>query len=322
VHLVTLRPVRLLLAAAAVGLLVLAGVLTVPDLVSDEDAGAAPRPPECVARATAPAGEIGTQAATWVRFCPLADEGAAQRVRHPQGVITGDLAEVLAATLWQTQEDRRVCEVDRGPTPGPARRFRIEVGLADGRIAELRGDTGCSTRDITLFSQLETTLLMAAGGAGTDVPPSPVRCPRRFTTAATNADGRSADQLVDTAEHPWQSTVPLLPLPAVAVDVCAYAGDGARRDLVDQWRTGPPVADALRARATIGYGDGQTDCALDPRATSYVVVLHDATGTARTLALDPTQCATLQAAIGTPASETYLGLASPHLVRSVARSAP
>ena len=46
-------------------------------------------------------------------------------------------AVAVAATLWQTQDGRRVCAVDGGPTPGPPRRFRIEVGLADGRIAEL-----------------------------------------------------------------------------------------------------------------------------------------------------------------------------------------
>ena len=56
------------------------------------------------------------------------------------------------------------------------------------------------------------------------------------------------------------------------------------------------------------------------RALSYVVVLHDATGTARTLAIDPTKCSTLDAAIGTPATAAYLGLASPRLVRLVAGS--
>src|SRR5690606_26757426 len=130
------------------------------------------------------------------------DEGAARRARHPAGVVTGDLAAATAETLWQTQEGRRRCEVDGGPTSGPTRRFRIEVGLADGRIAELTGDTGCSTRDVTVFSQLETTLLMAAAGTAPAVaPPGPVRCPRRFTTTATNADGTSADQLTDDAEH-------------------------------------------------------------------------------------------------------------------------
>ena len=312
-----------MLAAAAVGLLVLVTVLTVPGLVAGEEPAAAPRSSECVVRATAPPDEIGAQEAEWVRFCPVAAEGEAPRGRHPVGVVTGDLAVTVAATLWQTQDGRRLCAVDSGPTAGPARRFRIEVGLADGRIAELVGDTGCSTRDSTLFSQLETTLLMeAAGQAPAEPPPDHVRCPRRFTTTATNADGLSAGQLADDADQPWQSTVPVLPMPAAVVDVCAYSGDDRRRTLVDQWRVAPSAADAIRAAATIGYMDGVADCAPDPGARSYVVVLGDRTGTMRTLAIDPTQCGTLQAALGLPATETYLGLASPRLVRMVARSRP
>ena len=305
-----------MLAALAVGLVVLVGAVS--HLSADDGAEAASRSQECVARATAPTEEIGQQAATWVRFCPLAEEGAPMRARHPGGVVTGDLAVAAAETLWQTQEGRRVCEVDTGSTPGPARRFRIEVGIADGRIAELRGDTGCSTRDIAIFSQLETTLLMdAAGRARSDVPLTPVRCPRRLTTRTTNADGESADQLVDDTEHPWQSTVPLLPMPAVAIDVCAYSGAGERRELVDQWRSGPPTSDAVRAQATLGYRDGMTDCEPQPDATSYVVVMQDFTGTARTFTLDAAACGAMSAAIGTPPVDTYLGLASPALVRLV-----
>ena len=312
-----------MLAAVAAGLLVLVAVLTVPGLVAGTEPAPGPRSSECVVRATAPSEEIGAQAAEWVRFCPLAAAGATSRVRHPAGVVTGDLAAAVADTLWQTQDGRRVCAVDGGPTSGPTRRFRIEVGLADGRIADLVGDTGCSTRDLALFSQLETTLLMdAAGQAPADLTPDPVRCPRRFTTTATNADGASAEQLVDDAEQPWQSTVPLLPLPAVVVDVCAYSGTGERRALVDRWRADPAAADAIRAEATTGYTDGVADCAPDRDATSYVVALADRTGTVRTLAIDPTQCGTLQAAVGLPATDTYLGLASPRLVRTIARSRP
>ena len=138
----------------------------------------------------------------------------------------------------------------------------------------------------------------------------------------TNADGESAQLLVDRAENPWQSTVPLLALPATTIDVCAYTGDGPRRRVVDQWQAGAPRAEPIRAQATIGYRDGQTDCGLDPHARSYVVVLTDATGTARTLTLDPTRCSPLSAAIGTPPVDTYLGLASLRLVRMVARSRP
>ena len=79
-----------------------------------------------------------------MRFCPLEDEGATQRVRHPAGVVTGDLAVATAATLWQTQDGRPVCTEDVGTAAGPSRRFRIEVGLADGRVAELVATPGAA----------------------------------------------------------------------------------------------------------------------------------------------------------------------------------
>lgn len=311
-------------AAVLAALVVLVAVLAVPRLVRDDERPAAGAPgTDCVAEADVPLEEAGAGGGRWVRFCPLADEGRAGRARHPQGVVTGELAASVADGLWQTQDGRPTCGTE-APMQRPSRSFRIEVGLADGRVADLTGDTGCSTRDVTLFSQLETTLLMEAvpePDPGTTLP-GRVRCPERFTTTATNADGASADQLVDTAASPWQSTVPLLPMPAVVADVCAFRGGGRTRALIDQWQVGSPASETIRAAATLGYRDGMTDCRLRPRTTSYVVVLTDATGTARTLALDPTRCATLSAAIGTPPVETYLGLATPDLVRIVARSRP
>lgn len=316
-------------AVAVVIGVVVTGAFALPRLLA-EDAPDRPAATstDCVAATDAPVEEIGEQEATWVRFCPLVEEGATQRLRHPQGVVTGQLAAAVATSLWQTQVDRPVCTPDES-LAGPTGMFRIEVGLADGSVAELTGDTGCSTRDQALFSQLETTLLMDAAQASgpPGALPAPVTCPRRFTTGATNADGSSAGLLEDTGTSPsgsaWQSTVPLLPLPASAADVCAYSGTGGRRELVDQWQVGTPASESIRTAATTGVRIGaQTDCPLDPDATSYVVVLTDATGTARTLAIDPTVCTTLEAAIGTPPVDTYLGLAGGSVVRTVARSRP
>jgi len=318
---------RAVVVALAVALVV-GGAFALPRLLADDDPAPASPSTDCVATTDADLGEVeagvGAADARWVRFCPLADEGAAQRLRHPPGVVTGDLAAGVASSLLETAAGRPVCTIDES-SPGPTGLFRIEVGLADGRVAELAGDTGCSSRDQVLFSQLETTLLMdAASGSGPPGPlPAPVTCPDRFTTTRTNTDGASAAQLVDPAEHHWQSTVPLLPLPATAADVCAYAGDGGRRELVDQWQVGTPVSESLRSAATTEVWLGaMTDCRLDPGARSYVVVLTDATGTARTLALDPTACGTLQAAVGTPAVDTYLGLATMRLQRLVAGTRP
>ncbi|KRE93973.1 hypothetical protein ASG76_11180 [Nocardioides sp. Soil774] len=312
------------IAAALVVALVVAVPRLLPGLAPDERAATPAVDPTCVARADAPVGEVGVQPAAWVRFCPLADEGAAQRVRHPQGVVTGDLAASVAASLAETQDGRPECTPFQ-ETPGPTGLFRIEVGLADGRVAEIAGDTGCSARDQVLFAQLETTLLMqAAGEAGPPgAMPAPVTCPSELTTVRTNADGASAGLLVEPPRERWQSTVPLLALPAVAADVCAYRGDGRRREPVDQWQVGLPVAETVRSAATTRVWLGAVaDCEPDPGATSYVVVLTDATGTARTLAIDTTRCSTVQAAVGTPPVDTYLGLAEPGLVRLVQRSRP
>ena len=63
-------------------------------------------------------------------------------------------------------------------------------------------------------------------------------------------------------------------------------------------------------------------CGVRPARTSYVVVLADATGTARTLTIDATVCDPVVAAIGTPPDVTPLGLARETLVRLVRDSAP
>lgn len=311
-------------AAVAVAL-VAAAAAVLPRLLAGAPAVVAERGPDCVPAADATldaAGEDAAGTATWVRFCPLADDGATQRVRHPQGVVSGDLAASLAVTLWQTQLDRPAC-LSEDVLPGPSGMFRIEVGLAGGEVTVLEGDTGCSERDRALFSQLETTLLMEAAADGTVEPAPPVTCPRRLTATATNRDGASADQLVDTAENPWQSTVPLLPMPAVSADVCAYTGRGKDRRRVDQWQVAAPGADAIRSAATLEVRIGaMTDCAIDPERTSYVVVLTDQTGTSRTLTIDPTECSPVTAAIGTPPVETSLGLATNALVDAVTRSRP
>lgn len=317
--------------AAVAAAIVVAAAVGLPRLLVEER----PPPSSTTATGTACVADVDVSLASldeevastagWVRFCPLADEGRSQRVRHPQGVVTGDLAASVATTLWLTQVDRPVCTPDHGLTPGPTGLFRVEVGLADGRVAELAGDTGCSTRDATLFSQLETTLLMEAAGPAADGGPStrPVTCPDRLTVTRTNREGASADQLVDAVENDWQSTVPLLPMPATTADVCAYTGRGAGRRLIDQWQVGSPASEQIRATATVEVLLGAiTDCDIDPARTSYVVVLTDRTGTARTLAVDTTECGTVQAAVGAPPVDTYLGLASAALVRVVRGSRP
>ncbi len=309
-------------AACALAVLVVAGVVVLPRLIDDDRGPDLAEGADCVSSPTAPASAITTQDATWVRFCELADEGRAQRARYPRGVITGGLATSMVDGWADWATERRAC--DERDAVLRSRQFRIEIGLADGEVAELTGDTGCSTDDELLFTSLESALLISAASAhgGAPVVPEPVVCPTRFTTTETNTDGISADELTETATIPQLSTVPLIPWRAIAVDVCAYSGTGRQRDLVDQWQVRNPMATSIRTAATIGYSDGVADCQLFPDALSYLVVLHDVSGTARTISLDPTVCGAMSAAIGTPAEEAYLGLASPELVDLVADSSP
>ena len=317
---------RVVAVVAAVTVLA-AGAALAPRLLADDPPSAAPGQ-DCVADADVPLADLADLAdvadARWVRFCPLADEGRGELLRHPQGVVTGELAAGTAGTLWETQVDRPLCGAFDAPLAGPTGRFRIEVGLPDGRIADLEGDTGCSTRDLVLFSQLETTLLVdASAAAGAPTPLDPTTCPGRLTTAETNDDGASAGQLVERAEHDALATVPLLPMLAATAEVCAYTGRAGSLTLLDQWRAGPRQAEAIRSTATLAHDRGaRTMCDIDPGRTSYLVVLADATGTARTITVDNSECGALDAAVGTPAVSTYLGLARERLDRTIERSRP
>ena len=305
------RRTRRRLAAVAAVVVLAAGGVVLPRMLSGGPPDVAERSePQCVSSAEAPPVELGRQPATWVRFCRPADEGATRQARVPDGAVTGSLAAAVVQA-WADRVVDRECRPESPPVP--SRLFRIQVGLADGGVAEIAGDTGC-VDDHLLFMQMETPLL-GRGGTRRDevVEPRPVTCPDDLTTTETNADGADADLLRVDADG--LSTVPLLPGRSTAIDVCAYTGVAADRTLVDQW-SADDVSD-LRGAATTGYSDGEADCGIDPGATSYVVVMHDLTGTARTFTIDMAACGAMRAAIGTPAVDTRLGLASPGLVRQV-----
>ena len=310
------RAQRRLGSVAAVALLAVGGVL-LPRVLADEPPDVAERSePQCVASADAPLEEIATQEATWVRFCDLADPGAAQRARFPRGAVTGGLATAVVQgwSDWVLDSD---CGKETPPVP--SRLFRIQVGLADGSVAEIEGDTGCTDGHL-LFIQMETPLILGIGTRRDEVvQPREVTCPEVFGTTETSWGGD--DKLFrDDAEDPSLSSAPFLPGQVSASDVCAYKGSGDRRTLVDQWQVDPIVN--IRSDAATGYEDGVADCDTRPDATSYLVVLQDFTGTARTFTLDMTACGEMYGATGVPPVETYLGLASDQLVRTVRGSKP
>lgn len=312
------RTRRRLGGVVAVVVVTLGAGLTAPRLLGERGVEPAQKgDPPCVAAPDAPVEAITTQEATWVRFCELPGDAAGPRVRHARGAVTGGPAAAIVQG-WAEWLPETTCQPETPPVP--SRMFRIQVGLADGSVTEVEGDTAC-VDDHLLFIQMETSLLLQADRIRRDevVDPPPLTCPDTFTTTLTNSDGLRAHLLRDDAEDPARSTVPLLPDSPWEVDVCAYTGTGERRTLVDSWNSIGSPSD-LRSTVTTGYTDGEADCEIRPDATSYLVVMHDSTGTARTFTVDTTACNALRAATGTPATDTYLGLASSEVVDEIRRS--
>lgn len=300
--------------AGVVAVVVLAaGGVALPRMLADGPPDPAERSePPCVASPDAPLAQITTQEATWIRFCQPADERATRQARFSRGAITGQLARSVVEGFAYMVDS----ECGSETPPVPSRLFRAQIGLADGSVAQVAGDTACAD-DHLFFIQLET-VLRGTGGTrdpGARVEPRAVTCPDGLTTTGTNRDGADAGLLREEPGSAALATVPLIPGQVSAIDVCAYTGQGDNRTFVEQWRS-QSVANILAA-ATTGYRDGMADCEPRPGATSYVVVLQDFTGTARTFTLDAAACGAMSAAIGTPPEETYLGLATPELVRLV-----
>lgn len=305
-------------AAVASVVVLAAGGVVLPRVLDDGPPDVAEHSePQCVASPDAPLEEIETQEATWVRFCEPAEEGATRQVRFQRGVVTGGLATAVVQS-WADRVVDRTCGPETPPVP--SRLFRIQIGLADGSVTEIAGDTSC-VDDHLLFLNMETPLLLQ-GGIRKDevVQPRQVTCPDGLTTTETNWDGADAGELREDPGSPAIATTPLMPGQISAVDVCAYTGEGERRTFLEQWRS--RSASNILSDATTGYQDGMADCEPQPDATSYVVVMQDFKGTARTFSLDVAACGAMSAAIGTPPVETYLGLASPELVKEVQRSKP
>ncbi|GAA1913499.1 hypothetical protein [Nocardioides hwasunensis] len=302
------RTQRRLASVAAVVVLAVGGVV-LPRVLSDGPPDVAERSvPDCVASPDAPIDAIRTRPASWVRFCELPTDVPGDRLRVPRGVVPEAIAAVMVDS-WADWMPEQACGAET--PPAPSRVFRIQIGLADGTVAEFDGDTGCIEHHL-VFMQLPATM---QGGVRRDdtVDPRGTPCPTAFDTTAATWDGSDAALLRDDVDGMSLATAPLLPGSSAAMDVCAFTGED--RTLVDQWRADLHT-DVVSAVAT-GYRDGAADCPLDPEATSYLVVLQDFTGTARSFTIDMTACGEMRAAIGTPAVDTYLGLATNELVEMV-----
>lgn len=292
-------------AAAVAAVLVLPGLVDGGEPVQPAGAGA-----ECVSEGElTPAGDADGEVVS-VRFCSRND-GQTGFVRFPDGALTGPPAPRFVAN-WPSGGEK--CSRYGG------RDWRIQVATSSGTVYERTGNTEICA-DAEVYRQLVTLIgtQLALRHEGATPGPPPQGCPAGLAVDQTNQDGESAELLTSGgAQVAALSTTPLLALPAVDGLVCRYAGTRGDRRLADSWQVAGETAEALRVESMLGYMDGMTDCAGDPDAAAYVVVLQDFTGTARTFSIDGTECSPMSAAIGTPPGEQYLGLARPGLESLIA----
>jgi hypothetical protein len=319
-------------AAAAV---VLAAVVVPAVIVGDLDATPSDGPSgtACVSESELDAGGIAESGAAWVRFCARED-GQTMVARFPSGVLEGKVAEAVVdgwrGRLEEGEPPERCVSEESFSMQG--RNFRIQVGLTDGRVVMLEGTTGSCPVDAgpqtiphgelvyrQLLAAVSTDL---AGRYEAGGPALPDTCPDRLRTDLTNTDGASAELLVGEDRIDQLSTRPLLALPASDTLVCRYTGYRSTLALEDSWTTANPGAEGIRVAALVHYSDGMADCDLDPRRPSYVVVLRDKTGTARTFAIDGPSCSPLSGAIGRPPEEQYFGLVRAELIDAIEGTRP
>lgn len=313
------RTVSRSLGAAAVAAVVAAAIV-VPTALRGGDSKPAPAPtpgevPQCVDQSDVDTDDLLSGTATWVRFCAR-DDGQTGIARFPEGAVTGELAARMVANFGEVLDDDSEC---LGETN---RSYRIQVGFEDGTVAQRDDSTGTCGGEL-LYMRLESAIvseLMQRYTSADTGPPG--ACPERFShglAAADSADGASAELLVGSDRIPALSTRPILALHARAMLVCRYLGSGDRT-LDDHWTSANPAADSVRVSALLDYTDGVADCAYDDTRPSYLVVLEDKTGTARSFTIDGAECNAMSAAIGTPPEEQYLGLAHSELVDEIESS--
>ena len=314
-------------AGVAALMTVVAAVIAVPTLLGGDGVPApAPLDPddppstietvECVGSGelTGMADAAGDVVA--IRFCPREDGGPGI-ARFPEGALTGDAAAQLVAGLPADLE-AEACEPRFS-----GRSWQVQVTMSSGDVYQRASNTRFCPAD-QAYRQLVAAISEELAAQYEPVAPGPLpECPDTLSLGQTNQDGASAALLTSGGAQVDQlSTTPLLALPADDGRVCEYAGTRSDRRLVDSWPVTGETAEALRLGSLLGYHDGMTDCGGDAGAASYVVVLRDVTGTARTFSIDGTECSPMSAAIGTPAQEQYLGLADPVLAELIEETRP
>ncbi|MGH3510529.1 MAG: hypothetical protein ACRDPI_09915 [Nocardioidaceae bacterium] len=230
------------------------------------------------------------------------------------GVLTGG----SAARLVQKWQARAGGEHDGCSLASGADTFVVQVGFADGTVAQIRGNTWFCQAVTTgtdqsidgawlVYDELVRALARdAAAGYPVATAAPPFHCPASPTTPPTLADGSSAADLAPGGM--------ILDLPAVSGVLCRYTWRGS---FVGRTPIGSKRADEIRVTAGSSFFRPVCCTQMAPRRwPQYVVALVDKTGTLRALSLTGRR---LQVTLYRSQGPQLLGFAGGLLGRAVGR---
>ena len=244
----------------------------------------------------------------WARFCPGAS-GRTAPAHVPVAPLVSRLRLLEAITPGRQPIGGAAVSdegIPYGCRPGSGRTFRLQIGYADGRVAELRGhtDPGCTARFAGAAARAADSQVRGPAGLGVfgiamlahgrqtadrleaaeepvgdlpalSCPPSP-----RFLESVVE-DGASVGRVEGGRTE--RSGAPRMPASAVRGIACSWAfrqqtGAPAVRDLT--------AREAERVRIGLHAVDPSlADCVIRPEPTT-VAVVEDAFGTRRAIAID------------------------------------
>lgn len=307
---------RLVEALAITGWLLLgAAACAISDPVPSSTA-AKPRatveaPDACLSSADAPRRTIaGTP--QWVLFCP-GETGLTAPAEVPSDALTTHLD--LLSGLTELPAEAFLQDDCR---PDSSRTYRVQVGYADGPVAEIKGATDPGCDGMIGGSQTPVRgpeglgvygLVMSAFGQqyadsyDAATPESPLVCPvDPRKPDSVDVDGSSA--AVDTGWHLGKRSSMVMPLAAVRGVVCTwpYGEDEPATRSLD-------ADEAERVRIGLhAIFNAMVDCAGSPEPT-YTAVVEDKTGTRRAVTIVESECKTVLR------SDGAFGLGFPWLYR-------
>ncbi|GAA5153377.1 hypothetical protein GCM10023340_35330 [Nocardioides marinquilinus] len=268
-----------------------------PSPTVSEPTGGDTAPPACLPAAEVGRTELGGDA-VWARFCP-GREGFTIPAEVPADALTSHLDALDDLLLVADRSQPRDCY------PLSSRTYRLQVGYADGTVAQISGPT-----DPTCLGRLDGAEGRVSGRPGLGVfgtvmaafgeqvaemlPALPAVDRPALACPADPRNPASVDSENPAVRVPaWNlGTRAVMNAPATAVTgiLCRWpVGEEAVQPTVTRLTPGQAERVRIGLHAVAG---GMADCAGSPRPT-YTAVVEDASGTRRAVTMIDSECGTV-----------------------------